>query len=671
MATQEGVVLNGLDLNDGTNYTVESFTVPPAKKRPEWITGGDSNGARLAREALYENRTVTCRVRVEQKATMDLALAAVGALTDKLQEAEKGGVDLVWTPADSTKSGALEVLMAEVDSLPVVVQGDDAGWYVKSPVAEVTLTCRPGIRGAEVVGTPASSTDPLVTVELTGVTGDLPADGRLIVTDNATQSRRHVEWGLESLHYPTSSPPSLLIDSDGLVTTGFAGTGTTRSGAYDPGAAGNSVIQATLATQPVAVCGTGNLSHVGTFRVKARVYAVATLPEQVWVRLAWSEGDGPYRANPYVTPPVINGWAEVDLGLIIVPAKVLGTQRWTGRIEASTTAVGTTIDIDVLELIPAGEGYGVARGEYAYKPGVLVARDEFTGTIAGGGLNTRVAPLGGTWATAGAATDLVFSDLGGGETVIRSTTSDAGAGRLAVLGATDYTNVEVGVDFFLNAATGAPTTRVLLRYTDANNYAYAQVQHEPAGYSSALSLLVVVAGVTTALGGVVCPDARLAWHTLRVVASASGQCYAQVIKAGAVVATVSGQSSVLATAGALATGKPGFADLHAITGAVDRLYDNFYAATPAAEPIAVYSGQSLEVRSDSAIREDSTGTYWGPAPSYRGSRFTVPPAGAGARKVRVAVKARRNDVAVAADDNIADSLTVQANYSPRWLTVPR
>jgi hypothetical protein len=62
------------------------------------------------------------------------------------------------------------------------------------------------------------------------------------------------------------------------------------------------------------------------------------------------------------------------------------------------------VALDYLILVPQADGYGKARARR------LVAYDTFTGTTAGGALNTRVAPLGGTWATSGDATDFVFSD---------------------------------------------------------------------------------------------------------------------------------------------------------------------------------------------------------------------------------------------------------------------
>ena len=89
-----------------------------------------------------------------------------------------------------------------------------------------------------------------------------------------------------------------------------------------------------------------------------------------------------------------------------------------------------------------------------------------------------------------------------------------------------------------------------------------------------------------------------------------------------------------------------------------------------------YANQSIEFRSDETLREDSTGTYAGPPPEYVGGRFFVPPAGGPARKARVALIARNNDVETTNDDGLItnatmSSTTLQVYATPRYLVVPR
>jgi hypothetical protein len=163
------------------------------------------------------------------------------------------------------------------------------------------------------------------------------------------------------------------------------------------------------------------------------------------------------------------------------------------------------------------------------------------------------------------------------------------------------------------------------------------------------------------------------WYSLRLVVFVSGLGIAQLLSSNeAVVTSAMFNDSSLATGGTLQTGKPGFRDEStSTTPVITRYYDNFYVATPAAEPVVVYSGRTATLASTYAQRQDSTGTYSGDVPGYRGSRFFVPPAGTRARKARIAVMARRNDVVVNPDDQIADSTTIQALLTPRYVNVPR
>ncbi len=688
MANNEALVLDTLAINDGVTYTLEQLTMPPPKKRGIWASGADSDGAVLARDPLFENREITARIRVEPQASMNVALDKIGAISDKLEEAERneGGIALTWTPAQSTRTITFYVLTGEITEVPIVVTGDDAGWLAMAPVIVVTMTCRPFGYGTEVVGTaPAgtlvTSTLPLVTLEAAGVPGDVDAEARLIVTDNATRDRRLMRWGLESRYYPTAAAPGLMLDSDAdLTVAGFAGALATRTGAYDPNATGNNVISATIGQQPLAVCGTGNKTHVGTFRVFARVWAVAADIGAVFVRLSWQDGDGPLKANTYVTPPVINAFAEVDLGLITITEKVLGTQRWTGRIEAYSSQVFATLEVDYLYLVPAGEGCGRARATYSYQPGTINGRDAFDPIAAGTALNGRVAHLGGTWATGGGATDFTAFDdpvdatlEGVGRSAVDS--SYHTGMRWATLGATNYTNVEVRARTRLRSVVLLANQAITARWVDVNNHVALRLNHAIGPFSGTLAqawLEVRVAGSVVATTTVQFSREINTWRTLALIVYSSGRAIGFVIdSSGATVATLTLIDTSLATGGALATGKPGMFDFCSSALAPVRDYDDFYVGAPAAEPIACYSGQSLEVRSDETLREDATGVYWGPPPSYRGSGIYVPPAGTRARKTRIAVMARRNDLLELADDQIADSLTAQLNYTPRYLAVPR
>jgi hypothetical protein len=383
-------ILDGLILTGGT-FELTELTADPPRERQDWIAAADSESAALFRQPKHENRTITMKLRVRQQATMDLALTQVGALVDKLRKASASqtGISLVWTPNNSTRSCTFTVLTGEITGLPIGLDADGFLWFDRRPTVTVEFTCQPYGAGTETLTSTATTSTPFQTLELAGITGDVPALGRLIVTDAATQSRRHVEWGLEGPG-TYNNATSLLVDSDDMVTSGFSGAQTTSTGAYDPNATGNNVVALTLvASTTTAICGTGNLSHVGVFRVKARVKGGALTNQ---FRLSWKALDGPVNRNAWVTPVSITDWVEMDLGTITVPAATVGTQRWTGQIEviAAASSPGVAV-IDYLVLVPANDGYGKARGIYTTTTGISAGQDAFTGAAAGAERQGRAA----------------------------------------------------------------------------------------------------------------------------------------------------------------------------------------------------------------------------------------------------------------------------------------
>jgi hypothetical protein len=671
MANEEQLILDGLALNDGTTLGMISLSMPPPAERQDWVGAADSETQLLFRKPLHENRKVTMRLVVLPQSTMDLAHDKMLLVVDKLAALSKypDGLAMTWTPATGTRTVTFDALSGQVTDLPIDWEN---GWLGKSPEFTVELTCKPYWRGTETLTSTTSSSSPIVSAEIAGVTGDVPALGRLIVTDTATQSRRHVEWGLEGpLTYNNST--LLLLDSDSLVTTGFGGTGSTQAGAYDPNATGNNVIFGVARTTTTALCGTGNQSHVGTFRVKGRFY----ISPSTQARISWQVGDGDMTSNDWVDSPGVVGWAELDLGTITIPATVAGTQRWTGRVDVKTPSSTNNVFLDYLTLIPTSCGYGKARTPYSYQAGVLTGFDDFAGTTAGGALSGRAASAGGSWATSGDATDFTFADYPQStDDVVTRTALSGTLGRFALLGTATPTDVDAQVDTWTSASPGTVgkmiETAAVARYVDGSNYLYATLRKmlvTSSSLSKTLDIRQVVAGTETVIASVAFPGATvLEWFTINIVAYSSGAVTARVLsRAGQVIASTVGASTALATGGALASGKTGFFDRATETvGTVIRYFDNFTVSTPAPEPIVLYSGRNMQIRYDTTFRQDATGVYVGRPKSYRGSRFLVPTGTS-----RVLVKARRNDVEAAADDNVTDATQIQIGWTPRGLVVPR
>lgn len=651
----EAFSLDGLALEASPFQIADTPVFTPAPLRLDWVGGVDTDGSVPLDAGHSDNATLTLPMRVKQQSTANLAWQQLATLLKKLEATRliKTGLELLWTPKDATDTWELRVLSGEIPELSMASRGDAIGYLSRSPRFTVVLTCAPFLyRDNESIEfTEVTSTEPVFSISLASVPGHVDAEATITVTDNATQGRRHVEWGLGK-----GTAGSLLIDSASLVISGFLGTSTTRTGAYSS----SGVIRASLATQPQAVCGTGNLAHVGTFRPKARIYATDSA---IRVRFAYRTADGPYTYLPWITPPVTDDFCEVAFGVMTIAEVQAGAQQWDGRIEAYSTSANEQVDIDYIEVLPA-ERWGKARGRYLYRPGLLVARDEFNLPISST-LNAQVAPLGGTWATTGATGDFTaISGPGTGNVSMRRATTSDGSYRTAVLGATAYANTEVGVDFYLSGGVTAANVAVhgiYARWVDASNH--LALLHT----TGVLTLQAIVLGSAVMAAAIYVPDALETWFSLRLVVYTSGIAIATLLSgSGAIIDEITFQHSSLATGGALDDGKPGMFDLNSGTTALSRYFDNFYAATPFAEQYAINSGRAILFRHDSTERLSSDGLTYGKPDSYTGSRAFVPCAGNENRTTRLWAKARRLDIDVAADSSIADSTKVDVSLRPRY-----
>lgn len=674
MAINEAVTLNGLALNPlSGNFAVEAIDFTPPKKKPEWAQSSDGDGSDLVRTPLFENRVITATVRITPQASMNAALERMGELVDQLQEAEKnpGGIPLEWTPANSTKTITFYVLTGEVTGVPVVAQGAGEGWFASTPVVTISMTCKPFGYGVETEVAAAKSIETglsVVVLTVPTVTGDVPAEGRLVIKDTAAVGRRFVEWGLENRYYDAAT--ALILDSEDMTPVGGAqSTALGSPPAYKRAAATKWTIATTLLPEPTICCNTGNLKHVGTYRVKARVQATigaGGVAEKVKLRLGYQDNEGPIRANAWQTPPLGGKLCEVDLGIINSTPAITGTGKWLGQIEAysENTAAKDTLHVDYLVFIPVLEGYGKARGLQSSAPGTVAAFDNFTTGTLSGLLNARTPAVGAAWATSGAATDWSVESA----KLLRNTKTDAEP-RFGVIGAAIGNSSVVATHYL---GTGEATMGTLLRWVNATNYAFLQMVK--GATAMAVQLGVVVAGATTVLAETSFPlSVKQIEATVTLTATLDGALAASgsaTIDGGIHSFALAGSHSSVATAGALASGKAGILNKNGATFNIHGIY-SITAYTLAAIPYCVQPSRTMEVRSESAIASDSTGTYYGPVPLYRGSRFYVPQDGSANRTSRVIVKADRNDLQEADQETIADAFTAAVFATPRYHVVPR
>jgi hypothetical protein len=476
------------------------------------------------------------------------------------------------------------------------------------------------------------------------------------------QSRDFAAWGLEYRHQNGSD---LILTTPDLTITGFAGTSTTRSGSVS-----TNVYRGTLTTSPVAVCGISNQPHVGTYRPYVRVWASGSA---VTLRLTYREGDGPFKSLSWEVPAAAGAWCEIDLGVITIPPKLLGTQRWAGQIEAYSSTPGDTLDVDYVILMPCGEGYGRARRLVTYETSTtFVARDEFAQTT--GNLAGKVLPSGQTW-TALAGSDPDDFTVNATADVIQRTAIGPEGPRIDTAGTMAYGAVAVQADMTqaVGTASGA-NFGVAARVVDISNYMAAYVRGFLAIEGPIIDMEMLVGGVDQAMPSIRLPGRRALgqWITIRLLVETSGFFAVWGFDASGKGGTplLAGWHSALATGGALDDGMVGVFAQDSSNFAHTNYLRRWSAFVPTANAVC-FAGQSLEFRWDDTIREDSTGTYWGRPQEYRGAPFFIPPAGDENRTSRVAVMMRRNDPYTLPNANVTDNQTVEVKYTPRYLYLPR
>jgi len=434
--------------------------------------------------------------------------------------------------------------------------------------------------------------------------------------------------------------------------------------------------QAMLSTQ--ASGGGAHLSHVGTFDVYVRVQVPAINVGEVSIALEYAYGDFfSVTTNAAYTFEVNDAregqWVIVPLGLVTIPKAQQGTQRWEGRIIGRSTVAGDDIDLDYLFLVPCDAGSATAQSvQQATTPTTFSARDEFD--HAAGALAGKVAPVGGTWAGAGAATDFTVEVTGH---TAQHTTAPLAPGRYAIIGATNYTNIIVQVDCKVSAHNTG-WRFVFARYVDTSNWIavgeYVNTGDVATGVKH-LHIFLRVGGVDligfTDADSVTVPANVGVYQTFRLQVMATGTYYGWSAVQGQPLGSplFSGWHSSLATGGALATGKPGFYDERAGSSAVTRNFDNFWAATPTTDA-AVYAGQSLAVTHSGAERENAAGITWNRVANYEGTYDRPGPSGAEGRTLRTIIKPARFKVAGALLEPAIDDMSARRFVIPRYLNVP-
>ena len=665
-----------LDISDNTTFFLLAHEYPVPDRDSTWGSSADTEGEALVQHR-YRNREITVKVRVIGTSTSDIA-TKLGYLQQKVGKLNREGGTLKRTTPNSDTI-VFDVLGADLD-LP-----QDKRYMASNRVKELTVkfTCKPFGRGAAVtLADKAETTLPYVSQVETAIKGDVPALGKLVIDEDQAQNQWTALWGIQSRYYDSASSAALFFEAEGLTLQGAGAATSTALAGYS---GSGSVLANTLATSYQSILssqatgGGAHWSHIGDFRVYARVAVPTGNTGTVTVRAQWTVGDGrvwTQNDETAIDANVKGVWRMVDLGMVSIPKAVQGTQRWELRFHAKSTVAGDDVHVDWFLLLPVSEGSGIASGvSSAIDYSSFQARDEFDQTA--GALAGKTPNTGGNWANAGDATDFQVSGSG---TVTRTATLDTSTNMSNACLDTMATPASLaGLLAQVTQSTSDPygdgnyrlRQGLLLRYTDTSNF-----------------LAVYMRPYSPSVGGVYAVQ-RVAGTERTIISNASVSGFplhlpyvlAASVGADGLITVMgapegigwsvfaSGYSADLATGGALASGKVGLFDwYHTSSTAQTRTY-TFFGAYGVNADYAVPASQSLEVRHDRVIREDSGGTLWQPPSSYKGDYLLIPPAGRESRSCRWIVKMSRGPVATGADGGIDDA-SARLTYTPRYLVVP-
>lgn len=353
--TDPGTALN---IGPGTNYGLREFNAPTPPQSVLYAGTVDTEGS-LPAARKHENRVISFKVLCS-------TAAALRTLQGKIGKVAREGGTLKWVLPNA------ETVIFDLHTADTFEPTIDKLHYVRAGAfceVQITLVARPYGRGPSVSATLSAATATAKAPHVftvTGVKGDMDALGQLQIT-NVTTDKTLLIWGLRSRYYDASAP--LFYEAEGCGATlaspnaGFAGAS---------GGGANKVMRhsnvGTSSSGALSFVLVGSLpypTHIGTYRVIARVQASSTNTGIVRVRMNWNPSAvSDTITNSWVSIETAAGaaiqgsWVLVDLGLVTLQKTRFGVQAWTAGFSADSTVSTDDLDWDWLALIPADEGSG-------------------------------------------------------------------------------------------------------------------------------------------------------------------------------------------------------------------------------------------------------------------------------------------------------------------------
>jgi hypothetical protein len=563
--------------------------------------------------------------------------------------------------------------------------------------AILTLTTLADWYGDEEQGSVITATGEVVAL-VGPIKGNYPGRARIKITENSNREQHGAIFAFRAKTYSAAPTAQMVYEAEAMTPIAPASATTVASVAV----IGRTDLKYNLTNDVPApwqgimstdLLSGGPLTHFGTYRVWAEVRVTA--PCQI--RFAWDVGDF---TQPTYNPPqnlffapleasgTNPGLRLVDLGQVMLGKMPVGTHRWRGEIQSRGVrrynAAGNTGDtirpdiyVDKFYVLPVDESYGVLRSPVDAAPELSVAViDEpllYTGTtgdpLTGKSVNDGQS---GVWSAAGHATPFAI-DVSAGNVTRAATTA---GNHHAIAGTRVFTAVDAQVDVLiatLASATPAGEGGLFTRYVDTSNYISLALKGLTAAANDPGSgALVFVTGMSAAWFMPLSLVANV-WYTLRLIVDTAGRFFGWVVpktQGGLGAPLFVGNSSVLATGGACASGKVGLYDASGGATAITKRFDNFIVGVPTPD-VVLNANREGEARFDGHYRQSSDGIGYGPVPQTLGDLARVPVSGMEDRAVEMFVKLSRGDLSPAMVDlSRAGSLKAQLLYRPAYLFLP-
>jgi hypothetical protein len=505
--------------------------------------------------------------------------------------------------------------------------------------------------------------------ELAEVLGTAPGLIRVTVTADIDPALiwRGAILAIESRDHPQNATAdttaALAYEAEDLTPLGDTAIAT-RSGASGGGS--NDIIRhsnlsnAWQAILGFEIDGVGHMTHVGTRRIKARIFDPGSNPGEVELRLEWRAlGQSRWTPNRIVPTPLTGDFALIDLGECRLDEATLGDQRWEGRLTARTTGTaGAAIEVDKIWPLPTEQYLTVREPIELVTPTLLEAWSSFnneSGAITGDTLDDGT----NRWTEFADSDAGDFSESGG--QALRREVSDTGtisarlglAGRAIGVSAGSGSDTAAEVTFSHSEAVRGVESGLMLRASSPSSLGLSvrYICGDPSGTTSTIE----VAAAATVVDSFTVPLIDPPSHRLTVL----------LVGQNALI-YLDGQL-VRVSSAIVASGPDGvyIYDEQAGATACERTYKSFSAWVPETDALC-FGGRDIEFRSDGVFRQDATDDIWGRVVPEGVNLPYAPPSGLEARTARFIVLPSSGDLDQL-DDGQTNRMSATVSYFPGYL----